>query len=365
MMDRTFPFGFPGATAFYLTIYVLTLVIHVLFMNYVLAGTGYLLFCRWRDGSGSIADRGLRAGDVLRDWMPFALSGAITAGVAPLLFVQILYKENFYTANLLLYHRWMVILPVLIIGFYMLYLLKTQWIERRSALTRGVVTLGALFCFAFTGLSWTENHLLSTDTASWPGLYESGSMVYYHRELLPRLGMWAVGSIPTMALLVAWQLYVLQRSGQEPNELEPRRLALLAVVGIALSVGCAGLYGYQMTSEVRSHVTGVLAGPFLLAGVVGLVIQIVAWLDQGKKTRFCPRALAAGSAGLLLTIIGMTTVREAIRLASIDVTPLYVRHAESAEKGGLYVFLAFFGINAVLVAWAIRLTRSRVVHSAD
>ena len=41
-MDEAFPFGFPPATAGYLTLYTFTLVIHVLFMNYVLAGTTYL-----------------------------------------------------------------------------------------------------------------------------------------------------------------------------------------------------------------------------------------------------------------------------------------------------------------------------------
>lgn len=364
-MDRTFPFGFPDATAFYLALYVLTLVVHVLFMNYVLAGTGYLLVSGLRSGSRDWDDKRIRAADVLRDWMPFALSGAITAGVAPLLFVQILYKETFYTANLLLYHRWMSILPVLIVGFYMLYLLKSRWIGRRSALTRGIVTLGALFCFAFTGLSWTENHLLSTDSAAWPGLYESGSMVYYHRELLPRLGMWAVGSIPTMAVLVAWQLFALQRRGRNADEREPRRLAWLAMAGIALSVLCGGLYGMQMSPEERGHVIGTLAGPYLLAGVVGLIIQIVGWMDLRRQRQFCPRALSVCSAGLLLTILGMTTVREAIRLATIDVSQLYARHAESAEKGGLIVFLAFFMINAALVAWAIRLTRPREAQAVD
>ena len=40
--DTIFPFGFPLATAFYLTLFVVTLVLHVLFMNFVLAGTAWL-----------------------------------------------------------------------------------------------------------------------------------------------------------------------------------------------------------------------------------------------------------------------------------------------------------------------------------
>ena len=91
-----------STTAFYLAVYIVTLVIHLVFMNYVLAGSAYLstrtlLLQHPRDPLA----------DMLRDWLPFALSGAITAGVAPLLFIQVLYKKQFYTANLLLFGRWM------------------------------------------------------------------------------------------------------------------------------------------------------------------------------------------------------------------------------------------------------------------
>ena len=39
-----FPFNQPGATAFYLTLYLATFVLHVLPMTYVLAGAGLLFF---------------------------------------------------------------------------------------------------------------------------------------------------------------------------------------------------------------------------------------------------------------------------------------------------------------------------------
>ena len=40
-MDIFFPFGYPWPTTFYLTLYVLTLLLHVVPMNYVLAGSTY------------------------------------------------------------------------------------------------------------------------------------------------------------------------------------------------------------------------------------------------------------------------------------------------------------------------------------
>lgn len=360
-MGSLLPFGFPGATAFYLSMYVLTLVIHVVFMNYVLAGVGYLTVASFRRKPTVGNSDTVTMIEVLRDWMPFATSAAITAGVAPLLFVQILYKKNFYTANLLLFHRWMAILPLLIIGFYLLYLLKTRWMARQSPFTNGMVALGAMACFAFTGFSWTENHLLSTDSPAWPGLYERGSMVYFHRQLLPRLGMWAVGAIPTMCALVAWQFFHVQERGRIIDGRQPRSIARLAIVGALLSVICGGIYWRQLDPATVSNVVGRPAGPYLLMASIGVVLQLFGWMNQGRQKRFSRSALVVCSVGLGLTIIGMTAVREAIRLSVVDISLLYEQHKDAAEKGGLFVFLGFFILNAGLIAWCLKLTRSRKV----
>lgn len=366
-MDRFFPLGFPGPTAFYLALYVGTLIVHVIFMNYVLAGVGYLAVSSITRGRKQETTGTVSARSVLTDWMPFATSAAITAGVAPLLFVQILFKKNFYTANLLLFHRWMAILPVLIVGFYLLYLLKSKWIARQSTLALATISMGALACFAFTGLSWTENHLLSTDTGSWPGLYESGSMVYSHPQLLPRLGLWAVGAIPTMCLLVGWQLCVAQRRGRVIAASQTRILSRLALLGMFLSGICGWLYWLRMSEHARQAITGPLAGPFLIAAIIGLAIQIVGWVDQGRQQIFCRRALSAITLGIALTVTCMSVVREAIRLSAIDLTPLYPQHADAAAKGGLIVFLGFLVVNAILIAWCLRLVSPRGdrIHSAS
>ena len=95
-MNTAFPFGFPFATGFYLVCYVLTMVLHVFFMNYVLAGSAYVATTRVFARRGEPGTT-KTAYHVLLDWLPFSLSAAITAGVAPLLFLQVLYQHGFYT----------------------------------------------------------------------------------------------------------------------------------------------------------------------------------------------------------------------------------------------------------------------------
>ena len=64
-----FPFNQPAPTAFYLTLYLATLVLHLLPMAYVLAGSAVVLVPRARRREP--ADDPLM--DHLREWLPFVL----------------------------------------------------------------------------------------------------------------------------------------------------------------------------------------------------------------------------------------------------------------------------------------------------
>ena len=138
--------------------------------------------------------------------MPFALSGAITAGVAPLLFVQILYRQQFYSANLLLGWRWMVVIPVLVIAFYLLYVVKSKVVSQLALPVRLGLSVSVAACFLFVAFCWTANHLLSLDRPSGPRLMVLGDAVRSMRALLLRLLTWVAGTFPTMSILASWQL---------------------------------------------------------------------------------------------------------------------------------------------------------------
>ncbi|MCG8405644.1 MAG: hypothetical protein MI923_10645 [Phycisphaerales bacterium] len=328
-------------------------------MNYVLAGAGYLAVVSVFTGGRTVQRQNTPTALVLRDWLPFAISAAITAGVAPLLFIQILYKENFYTANLLLSHRWMAIVPVLIVGFYLSYLLKSKTIERWPSILRVLVGVGVFACFLFTAYSWTENHLLSTeDPGTWSDFYVSPSFIYQHPQLLPRMLLWSVGAIPTMVTLVAWQLRYKTKSDRVDSlSSENRRLSLLALAGIVLSLACGGFYYSAMDSSMDRIMTSSLALLYLIIAVLGLMVQSFSWTVVLLRQRLDFRWLTITTIGLVMTILGMSVVREAIRLSTIDIEALYQQHEAATRVGGLFVFLAFFIVNAALIIWCFVLVR--------
>lgn len=357
-MDAPFPFGFPAETALYLAFYVATLVVHVAFMSYVLAGTALLakseLARRFTSASGPVS---VGASDpliaLLRDWLPVALSAAITAGIAPLLFVQVLYQRHFYTANLLLFHRWMLVVPALIVGFYLLYALKTRWLAAHPRL-RVAVAFGALACFAFTGLSWTENYLLAKTPSAWAPLYESGSMIYRSEETLPRLALWVSGAFPVLALLLGFQLAARERRVAAVPAAAWKRLSTIALAGLAASAVALGLYVATAGGAAFSAALGPAGRPYIAAAALGVVIQIGAWTTGRRADRLTSKQLGAASVGVALTLVGTTVGRELVRIASIDFPALYGAHREAARASGVLVFLAFLALNVGLSVWAIR-----------
>ena len=378
-MDTTFPFGFPLATAFYLTLFVVTLVLHVLFMNYVLSGTAWLA---WSIVSGRVRlgrksaeiskEEPATSESILADWIPTMLSGAITAGVAPLLFVQILYQREFYTANLLLFNRWMSILPVLIVGFYSLYVLRSNWLTRRSALVKTLTGLLPFLCVAFVAYSWTENHLLSVNSPDqWRAFFAEGKEIYFEPQIIPRLAVWGLGSIATACVWLAWQfryraVHHLPVDGQSIS-----RLPKVALFGLVASIVCG--IGYYFSAP---HLGAVFLGPmarwYLAAAILGMIAQLTGWfqlLRQIPSTNgISLKPLLLTTAGLVATVLGMSVCREAIRLSSLGATrlqELIPQHAEAMKVEGFWVFLLFAVINIGLISWCFLLVKKNYIQTGS
>ena len=332
-----------GATWSYLIVYVGTLALHVGFMSYVLAGSGVVAL------SAALGERRAKPLEpivaTLRDWLPFSLGAAITAGVTPLLFVQILYEESFYSANLLLFHRWMAVVPVVMAGFYLLYLGKA---DRVGGRLRVLVAGGAFLCFAFTAYSWAENHLLSIDRDAWPAFYGEGRLFYTSPQLAARVAMWIFGAAPIMACIVGWQH---RRRDDSTKVTQP--LAVIAAVG---TVG-ALVAGIALPID-RAHVLD-LARPYVIGAAVGLVLQLGAWGSIAARRALSLRALVGASLGLAVAVICTAIAREHIRWSALHTESLTSAHQRSAEAGGTVVFAFFLVVNTVVIAWCVHTANAR------
>jgi hypothetical protein len=383
-----FPFDQPPATALYLGLYLLTLVLHVLSMNYVLAGQSYLAVV----GALEVVRGPLRSQAApaakLRDWLPFALGVTITAGVAPLLFVQILYKRPFYTANLLLFHRWMAILPVLIGAFYLLYLRKSKRWPTWSASARAGISIGIWGAFGFVAWSWTENHLLSlADQSRWTAEYVSDKWFFTTAEHLPRLMVWFFGGFPVLATALGWQLrhdrlrqerhhhgqlhhelLGKAHSSRAPHEGVPttddgattsrtvRILALAATSTLIAAIVAAGVYYLRLPEDVRARFAAE-GMPFAWLAAAGLAIQTESWRRLLTEGVWSTKPLIGATVGVVTSVVGGTLLREIRRTASIPLATLADAHAEASRVGGLGLFVLFLVGNTIVIYAAVSLVR--------
>jgi hypothetical protein len=359
-MDAPFPFGFPFATGGYFVLYVLTWVSHALGVAYVLTGAGWLLAHQVRGGETSSVPR------IFRDWLPMGLSIAITAAIAPLLFLQVLYRSAYYTANLLLFHRWMSVLPVLIVGFYLIYLLKSGALVSRPRL-RILAATGICLCFLWTAWAFTENHLLSIASSSTQVAFYAESRIFYRgAELLPRLLMWLAGLVPVGCALVAWQVRGIDPAPHEDPPADWRRLATVALLGLGAAVGCASWYAVVLGPGARALVQpGELPGhalvwPYLAVFCVSGLVAGALWWRIRRRAGATRGALLALTVATVTLVLSTAVIREVLRIQAFGadaMSALAVRHARSATASGLPVFLVCAVVVAVAIVVIVRAMR--------
>ena len=303
------PFDVGGGV---LALYLGTLALHAVFVSYVVAGTAYVLA------------REDAVAATVRDRLPFMLGCGITAGVAPLLFVQLLHQRRFYTANLLLGPRWGAIVPALIVGFYALYLAKTSERWKRLPL---VVGLG---CFAFVAYSWSELHELAQAEPAWHDFYAAGHRIFLAGSIAPRFVVFAGAMATLFALVAAWSADAAGR----------QRLAAIAIGGRVASIaGAIWLWraGFELTGPA------VAWGGILIAASV---VDLGAWAVVIKRPT--DRILAVATAGGAAALLAAVVVRESPRIALIEPAP---------AAGGAIVFLVALAVGAAAIGWIIRAAR--------
>ncbi|WP_010586833.1 hypothetical protein [Schlesneria paludicola] len=371
-MTAIFPFGFSYPTAFYLTLYVLTFVLHQAFMHYVLAGCLYVTWSTIFPGLIVRPRAAQPLAATLRDWMPFMLSAAITAGVAPLLFIQIVYQSHFYTANLLLWWRWMIVIPVLITAFYLLYLIKSAWLWNRVYSLRVAVVVATSLCFVFVGFCWTANHLIACHGERWAEIYATGHLPLTASIVIPRMLVWIGGSFATMAASVGWQIWRQEERIDQNPDREPesygefpssvRTLVRLAGGGMSVALVAGIVTLIQCDDAARSLIFGALGLPYLLLVILGVITQALGWAQQWRARQFCSFGMWAVSIGCLASLLGVSVIREGLRLGAIDITSLAPRHAEASTVGGFGVFLVATVIVVAAIAWCIRTVQRGMVR---
>ena len=97
--------------------------------------------------------------------------------------------------------------------------------------------------------------------------------------------------------------------------------------------------------------------PYTVAAVGGFVVQAGLWFGVARSGDLSRVRLTAIGATLGLALVAATALREIRRTSVLDWSAPAEAHAAAAQVGGFAVFFTFFIVNALAVAWCVRLVR--------
>lgn len=193
--------------------------------------------------------------------LPIVTALAITFGIVPLLFIQTIYGQAFFTSSVLMAWPWISIIPVLIIAYYGVYtwsLAGDKWSKNRRWL--GIISsLG----FLWIGFLFANNVTLMNTPEKWAGIDQSPAAGFYlnlsEPTLVPRYLFDVMLSLIAVGLFVMIYGYYLQRTRKYPefDRWTIRYGAYWSSFGLLSLVPLSAWILYSFPADVRSlYLTG-------------------------------------------------------------------------------------------------------------
>jgi hypothetical protein len=353
------PVALPAPPWLLWTLLLLTFLLHVLAMNLALGGS--IL--------GGVTEMVARRGDrahhrALVGWlsraMPVAIAFTITLGVAPLLFLQVLYGRLFFTSSVLMAWPWLLIVPLLILGYYGLYLraMKGESLGATGPVVGWISTL----IFVAIGFLFTNNMTLMLRPAAFKEMYLADDRGLHLNlgdpTLIPRYLHFLVGAIAVAGLAVV--IVGLVRRWRDPDfgtwSIRYGSLWFSIATGVNMVFGVWWLIALPRETMLRFMGGDTAATVIFGAGLVLALAVLMIMLLASQSSR--PERLAkAGIHTLALVLVAMVLLRDQIRRAALDAAGFEPVSWVAPQWGALALFLVLLVAGIITVAWMIRIYR--------
>lgn len=305
------PAGVPSHPVIFLVLGVLTWALHILAVQVTL-GSSLMSLIGLARREGADASHWRRLAMMLLNHAKIGVSIAIVVGVAPLLFVQVIYDPFWYVSNVLS-ARWAIgFIVILLLAYWALWL--HYWgVHRRQAdapapLAWGVISLALLLVVGFIMHVLTSQMLHPEAWKEWyaPGgvIDPSGSGI--HAFNLGRYAFIMALALPvTGAWLMACREYLSARDGEDPDYLSflARQAARLTMIGGLVALALLALWMLTLPTESAAFALS----PW--TALVALTVILLTLLGRSRLNGYWAFAWA------LVTALSVGIIREAYRHA--------------------------------------------------
>jgi hypothetical protein len=321
---------------------LLTLFLHLLAMNCALGGGVLALLAELRGRANAHAQQLAR--DIAR-MLPIFIAFTITLGVAPLLFVQVLYGHLLYTSSILLGGAWILIILLLLAGYYGYYYFSLRG-EARRQWALPVAALSALF-FAAIGFIFANNMTLMLVPERWAAIYRADpsgwNLNLADATVIPRYLHFLIASFAVSGLLLVILGVVKLRKQADYGRWTLQQGAWWFAIATVVQYGAGIWFLVALPRPVRMLFLGedaVATTTLAVAVVLSLVALLLVLYASMAEKPLTPSG--AGIALLLITVFLMVLMRDIVRTAYLqphfELSSLQV----APQMGVIALFLVLF-----------------------
>lgn len=338
------PEPIPVPYGWFQALLILTFVLHLLVMNTMLGSSIIALIKEF--GSGETPPRINRD---ISEKLPTTIAFTVNFGVAPLLFLQVLYGHFMYTSSVLMAFYWLSVIGLLIIAYYCAYIYDFKFEALGGSRTIFIaLTTVLLLVIAFF---FTNNMTLMQLPEVWPRYFANprGTLLNLGDPTLwPRYLHFVMASVAiaglVQALLAHWRL---GRGGEEAEQDIAHGLRWFSsATAIQILLGFWFLLALP-TDKMRLFMGGSMLATALLA--IGLCIALGA-LIAGLLKRVW---LATGAA--LVTVVVMVLMRDLLRQAYLEPYFSLSDLTVVEQYSPMLLFLVAFAVGIGIIVYMLKL----------
>ena len=319
---------------------ILTFVLHLLFMN-VMLGSAVIAF------AGDLRKKDAGPSKDISTKLPYTIAFTVNLGVAPLLFLQVLYGQFIYVSSVLMAGYWLSVIGLLIILYYSAYIYDFRFDRMPGARTFFIgltVILGLGVAFLFT-----NNMTLMIRPETWKEYVanRSGTLLNLGDPTLwPRYLHFVVASLAVGGLFQAVSAKLRSALPNRTQRIDQgMRWFAWATVG-QIMIGIWFLISLPRNVMLSFMGAAGLNTAVFIAGLTGAVLSLVFGFT---------RRVWAAAASTLGTVVLMVLVRDLVRTQFLQ--PYF--HPTDLklipQYGPMIVFFVALVLGLVLVAFMLNM----------
>jgi hypothetical protein len=331
--------------------------LHLLCMNCLLGGIFLTAWSRIRSRAPN--DAHAQLANQVTTLLPSLVAGTVTLGVAPLLFIQVLFGQFFFTSSVIMGWPWFAVVPILILAYYGTYL--QAFSSHKLGSLRLPLLIVTVLLYATIAFIYTNNTTLMLRPDHWGQIYFANplgtNLNTGEPMLLARYLHMVLGAVAVAGLFIAWLGRFKAQSDPEHSTFL-RRYGLTVFTWLTALNIVVGLWFFMtLDRPVRKLMMGESIYTTLLFGLgVVLAVVLLGLVARAKVSRN-GGGLSLISVVAVVTLIDMILLRDQVRAGYLNGIYLPKTFPLQTQLFNLVLFFVLLAGGVVTVIWMVRKLR--------